>query len=197
VPLQVNEAYQNWQAPRWVYPTTRRLLASVDERHLRGLSAIVLTNRGAMNSARRRGKTWSRGRKVQLSNCLGLYHPVHRGQEAWIEIFVDQIETQLPGWLGRLSFVREIVLGSTLFHELGHHIHYAHAPEHRERENVAESWSTKLKRASFRRRHPFLCFILPPLLLVSRLIIWTYRKFWPRRGNNSAVRRDNARKSAT
>jgi hypothetical protein len=138
--LRITESYKNWEPPSYVRRLTQELIAAVPEKYLSGLEAIVLTNQASLNHDRRRGKTWSRGKKVSLSRCLGLYHRKRRGQGAWVEIFVDQI---IDGWsrfVRAVPFLRELFFAETLYHELGHHIHATQAPEHKEREDVADEW---------------------------------------------------------
>ena len=67
----------------------------------------------------------------------------------------------VPTWALRLRLVRSLVLGDTLYHELGHHIHAQQQPEHRERETVADEWQTRLLRVHVRRRHP-----------MARVVLW-------------------------
>ena len=39
---------------------------------------------------------------------------------------------------------RKVLFGQILFHEIGHHIHRTIRPEHKEKEDVADSWAGKL-----------------------------------------------------
>jgi hypothetical protein len=39
-----------------------------------------------------------------------------------------------------------------LFHEIGHHIHHAVRPEHREKEDMADVWKVRLQR-NYNRQH--------------------------------------------
>jgi hypothetical protein len=68
-------------------------------------------------------------------------------------------------------------LGTVLFHEIGHHIHYTLRPEYREREDVADDWGVKLRRNWFKVRRPwlrrFLRIIRPFLRVVAR---WEARR---------------------
>ena len=162
------------------------MLRSIPEKYTIGLSAVVLTNQDAMNRTRKRRKTWSRGRKVQLSECLGIYHPARRGESAWIEIFVDQVQSHMPKAIGVLPFIREMVLGQTPFHELRHHIHFTQVPEHRQRENVADDWSDWLGRTSFRSVHPYSRWLLLPFLPLVQLVVWAMKSRVPRKERSPA-----------
>lgn len=98
------------------------------------------------------------------ATCRGLYHPAWRGEPAWIELFVDTVVESTPRPLLRLPPWRDLEVASVLFHELGHHIHDTHDPEHREPEVVAEAWCVRLSRAYFRRRYWYLV----PLVVALR-----------------------------
>ena len=101
---------------------------------------------------------------------LGLYHGSQKRphEAAWIEIFVDQVLRGAPRWALYFRIVRATLLGHTLFHEIGHHIHAWTQPEHREREDVADDWAKRLYRDYVRRRHPILRLILRPLAWLTR-----------------------------
>jgi hypothetical protein len=173
VGVAVNEAYRDYSGPTWVRPATIELLDAVDPRYLARLGAVVLTDVGALTGTRKRGKTWSRARKVPLNRCLGLYHAATRTEEAWVEVFVDQVMTLAPSWVWHIPFLREAMLSKTLYHELGHHIHKTQAPEYREREDVADDRAERLAWAMGRRRYPVLMFVLRvlwwPWLMLKRI----------------------------
>jgi len=152
----VHEAYRDWVPPVWVLPTLHHVLECVDRSYLAGLDTVVLTNTGALNSQRKRGKTWSRRHKVYFVDCRGLYHARHQGQGAWIEIFVDKVIEGAQAWVFGIPPIRDLYIGDTLFHELGHHIHSTQAPEFRNREDVADTWRRRLIQEMFRTRHPLI-----------------------------------------
>jgi len=56
-------------------------------------------------------------------------------------------------------------VGDTLYHEIGHHIHYTVRPEHREREDIADEWANKLNKKFVRRRY---WYIYPLLFLLGK-----------------------------
>jgi hypothetical protein len=164
LPVAVIESYGGWLAPFDAATVVRRLLRSVPHRHLAGLRSVVLSSTAALNRARRRQTTRSRGKKVRAATCRGLYHPAWRGEPAWIELFVDTVVGSTPRPLLRLPPWRDLEIASVLFHELGHHIHDTHDPAHREPEVVAEEWRRCLSRAYFRRRYWYLV----PLVVALR-----------------------------
>ena len=174
---KVVEHYRDWTPPAAVRASVDRLLASTPDRYLIGLGAVVLTNSGALTGNRRRGKTRSRRRKVALRECRGLYHQAHQGQPASIEVFVDNCVNRLPSRLRGISFLLDLELGSTLFHELGHHLHATQAREYAEAEDVADRWSRELLRPYIRRRYWWLRGVLLP----ARGFLWLWARLRSRR----------------
>lgn len=153
---RVVEQYGAWRPPIDLVPVVERLLASVPEKYLAGLAKVVLGDCAGMGRGSRRAKTRRRGRKILVRECQGFYHAGGAGNGAWIEILVDNIFAAEPKVTWRVPPVRDALLGYVLFHELGHHIHNTKAPEHREREDVADSWGLKLGATYFRRRYWYL-----------------------------------------
>ena len=62
----------------------------------------------------------------------------------YVELRVDKIIAASERWALFIPFLRDIVFGYVLFHELGHHIHSTIRPEHSEKEDVADTWAGKL-----------------------------------------------------
>lgn len=170
--VEIVENYRGWEPPLDVEAVVQRLLSRLPEHYLYGLRSVVLTYAGGMSRERRRKKTGSRRKKVAIVRCRGLYHPKWRNEPAWIELFVDNI---LPGGSGpwvRLVPAQDFIIGDVLFHELGHHLHYTQAREHRETEAVAEDWEIRLLQKYVLRRYwHWLPFIL---------VLWSF--LWIRRG---------------
>jgi hypothetical protein len=171
--VEVVEAYRDFAAPCDARSSVAELLETVPSEHLAGLRRVVLTNSAALTGARKRARSWSRGKKARHSEVAGLYHAAWRGQAAWIEILVDKTLDGPPRWLLKLRLVRNLLLAWTLFHELGHHIHKVHRPEHREQENVADDWGSRLSREYVRRKHPIAWLTLRP---VARLARWWHHR---------------------
>lgn len=172
--VAIIEAYRDWSPPVDAAATVRKLLDSLPERYLIGLRTVILTNRGGLPRGRRRKAMWSRGRKVRMSSCLGIYHGASRRQQPWIELFVDAIVARSSRWTMRVPLLREMAFGSVLYHEIGHHLHATQAPVHLEREDVADSWKRELRRLYVRRQYWYLrpvARVLRPLLrMLSRLL---------------------------
>ena len=143
--VEVIEAYNNYEPPFDVTKTIIRMLESIPPQYLVGLGSVVLTNKAALSSKRLTSTTKSRKRKVRIADTRGLYHGGRGTESAWIELFVDSIYRKWTKglWL-KISLTQDVLLGNTLFHEIGHHIHYTKRPEFREREDVADDWSLKL-----------------------------------------------------
>jgi hypothetical protein len=138
-------------------PVIKGMLASVPAKYLVGLKEVVLTNSSDLTRKRRRAVTKSRRRKVRIAEARGLYHQAWQGNQAWIEIFVDN---SLKGWEKgfwlKIPFVREGRLSEVLFHEVGHHIHFTARPEYQEKEDVADVWKARLERNYGRQRFRWL-----------------------------------------
>jgi hypothetical protein len=188
VNVRITEAYRGWTPPSYVLATVEGLTAAIPPKYLAGLSVILLTNQAAMNHDRRRGKTLSRGRKVSLTRCLGLYHPARKGQRAWIELFVDQVIRQWPDFVGKVSFFRELYFARTLYHEVGHHIHASFSPEHRGKEDVADVWRDRLVKHMLRQRHKYLRLVMRALRPAFQVIARVLKsRFDRRRAKRNAV----------
>jgi hypothetical protein len=182
--VQITVNYFEYTPSFQIEPIIRRMLDSVPQKYLNGLSAIVLTNSGGLPRKQRRTMTRSRKKKVQMAEARGLYHPPWQGREAWIEIYVDNV---LRGWEKglwlKLSFIRVGQLSDILFHEIGHHIHYTVRPEYREREDVADVWKVKLDRNYRRERHPLLGVVMRTLkrplgYILNKSLKLELRKGW-------------------
>jgi len=155
--VEVIESYDNYVPLFAVRPLVEEMLGVVPARYLAGLKRIVLTNTKEFTRRRRRSWTRSRGRKVQLVNCRGAYHPRTTNNLAWIEIFVDKtIDESLPRLFLRLPVVRDHLLSDVVYHEVGHHIHHTVEPEHREEEDVADYWKLQLSRRFFPSKYWYL-----------------------------------------
>src|SRR5687767_5381295 len=113
------DALSSFRVPFDVRPLIERLLTEVPPRFLVGLGKVVLRDEtGLVKREKQRRKSLGR-RKGQV--ILGLYHRSWAGRKAHIELFVDRIYEDWPSWLLRLPPIREVVIGSVLFHEVGHH----------------------------------------------------------------------------
>ena len=145
------------------------MLASVPSKYLIGLSEVVLTNLDGLPRRTRKGTTKSRKRKIKVARARGLYHPAWNNQPAWIELFVDNtLRAWSNGWWLKFRYQRETLIGNVLFHEIGHHIHFAVRPEHREREDVADVWKARLSRDYVRQSYPLMRAVAKALHFLFR-----------------------------
>jgi len=154
--VRIAEAYKNYDPPLNASKVVRKLLASVPGKYLVGLSCVVLTNLSGQSRRNRLGKVTSRGRRIPKSQTLGCYHRAWKGQSPWIELYVDQIASNLRKPLLWLPLYRDLYFGKTLYHELGHHVHLFIRPEHKEKEDVADDWCKRFMKHFLRRKHWYL-----------------------------------------
>jgi hypothetical protein len=168
----IRETYSRWSPPIAVGKIVARLIESLPDEYLAGIKTVVLTDAAGLNYEGRRAKTWTRGRKVLIRKCRGLYHEAHAGETAWIELFVDNIVMHWSLWFLKIPLFADMAFGEVLFHEIGHHMHRTRAPEFREREDVAESWRKRLSRVFFRSRYWYLI----PVAYLLRPMFWLKEK---------------------
>jgi len=159
------EDYQTYTAPRWVRRTVERLVQSLAEEHLHGVSAIILTD-SARIRVRKDGR---RPRRNRSGVVVGRYHP--RSQEpAWIELIVDDIVLSMPKPFHRLQAARDAAFGRVLFHEVGHHLHLTVGSAGRGGESSADAWESRLSRMHMRKRYGYLRPVFPVIRIVVRVL---------------------------
>jgi hypothetical protein len=172
--IDIYESYKDFSPPAWVRTSIARLVDGIPAQYANGLHSITLTNTSGLNHRRRRQKTIARKRKVSIIECRGLYHQAWQGKPAMIELFIDKILYRWPALILKVPLFQDMLLADVLYHELGHHIHKTCAPEHREREDVAEVWGKKIGRLYFRQKYKWfklLGFILKPLVSLLLKIV--------------------------
>jgi len=153
IEIRINEAYRDYTPPFNAAAIVHKLLRTVPVKYLQGLDCVVLTNDIALSRKDRVGRVWCRKRKYDKSRVLGRYRPRSRTCLPYIELRVDKLvaafkAVPLPF---RVPFLRDVIFGHVLFHEVGHHIHHTIRPEHNEKEDVADTWAGKLN-ANFVRK---------------------------------------------
>ena len=160
--VEIVENYKDYKAPVAALKSIKRFIRYTPEKYFNGLHSINLTNTGALNRKSRRNKTKSREKKVSLKDCAGWYVEKWNNEPAHIELVVDNIFDGYPAWALKIGFIVDVAFSRTFFHELGHHIHKTQAPEHFEREDVADKWKRRLSKKFFWKRYwHFLLLILP------------------------------------
>src|SRR5258708_38923364 len=92
--IPLHENYQGYRPPRYVYSTIAKLLSKLPQQYLSGSQSVVLTNAKAIGSRTTRRVA---GKKYARQQCLGFYHPKRNGEQAWIEIVVENI---VAHWFG-------------------------------------------------------------------------------------------------
>jgi len=145
-------------------------LRTVPDKYLKGLNCIVLTNEAGLSRKDRVGRVWSRKRKFDKSRVIGRYHRGSRNSLPYIELRVDKIISGLKGVPVHIPFLRDLVFGHVLFHEVGHHIHHTIRPEHTEKEDVADTWAGKLGANFIRKRYWYALPVLIPAFKVYKLM---------------------------
>lgn len=181
---QIIEAYRDYSPPYNATRIIEILLRHIPAEDLIGLHSIVLTNSSGLSRDQRRQKTWSRNRKVRLSECLGWYARATRSSVARITILVDNIVRRETKFALSVGFLRNMSLAGVLYHELGHHIHATRRPEYRGKEDVAEVWRKKLTGRFIQERYWCLFPVALPIKLVLdlrgdvlRLVRYVRRRF--------------------
>jgi len=149
--------------------------------HVGGLKSVILTDSGSIGTGKTRRVA---GRKYDRNACRGFYHQQWRGQPAWIQLVADNIVADCPPSLLRVQFVRDQEVAETLYHEVGHHLHFSVGSAARGDEEAAEYWRRRLSRIHFRRRYwylrPVFLVLKPFVLLVQRTD--GYRRYARSRG---------------
>src|SRR3990170_3549768 len=155
--VEVVERYRDYEPPLNAAAIAGRILSYVPPQYLAGLNGIVLTNMGTLSRRRMRSQA-SLGSKA--SRVLGLYHRATKANEAWIEIFVDNIFNDWPKFALKIPLIRELALAFTINHEVGHHIQIYILKGNYEEEGVAGKWERRLSRTFVQRRFWYLWPVL-------------------------------------
>jgi hypothetical protein len=149
-----------------VKPYILDLIKCAPAKHWAGLDYILLTDAAGQSRSERRKKSKSRKRKVSSNESLGLYRQSWSGKKPYIQLHVDAIlgdrkRPKNPLCCLAFPLVRRHRFAYTLYHELGHHIHHTHRPEHGEPENVPDRYLFDfLTRMMIRR-----WYLVPPAVI--------------------------------
>jgi hypothetical protein len=73
--VRITASYHEYSPPFAVEPIIRRMLHTIPEKYLNGLSEIVLTNTAGMSRERHRSVTRSRKRKIRMLDARGVVPP--------------------------------------------------------------------------------------------------------------------------
>lgn len=167
--IPVYENYEGYQPPWNVRATVARILSDAPQQYLSGLGALVLTNSAVTGQGKTRRVA---GKRYPRRECLGFYHPKLKGEQAWIEIVVDNVVNEWFGrgkaqFMSRIPVLRNMAFANVLYHEVGHHLEHTIGAPARSGESAAEAWNKRLLRSYFRRRYWYLV----PLLGVAKAIV--------------------------
>lgn len=174
MPVEIVRSYANYTPPVDAAAATRFLLRHTPRNCLVGLKRIVLTNASALSRDQRRQTNWADKRQYRLGEVRAVYHPPSQGQPAWIEVFVDNVLRGWPRWfLCCVPMIRHMVFAETVYHEIGHHIHWTIHPEYAEREAAANKWARRLTTYFARRRYWYLL----PVALVLTILFRAVKEF--------------------
>lgn len=164
---EVVTAYRDYAPYVDVTRSVRSLVDSVPARFGTALQRVVLTNATAPSRHERRRRVRSRNLKRQASDARALYHGASQGELARIELFVDRVLEGVPRAVQRVPFVRDILLASALYHELGHHIQHTIQPQFGDAEDIADEWARKLTTMFVRRKY---WYAIPLIRLAGSLL---------------------------
>jgi len=171
--VEVIERYHDYTPPFPIKEIVTARLCGISAHHLQGLGAVLLTNYEGLNRQRRRQKIPGRNHKIEVANCGGLYHQKWQGDAATIEIFIDNIISRsgYPKWMFRIQFFQGMIIGKTLFHEIGHHVQATQFSEYKQSEEIAEEWRKRLTREYGSKRF----WYLKPLNPLFKLLMCALR----------------------
>ena len=131
----------------------RRLVNVIPGEHLIGLEKIIITDDN--RDARFKGRV------------AGLYQPKHQNEKPYIVISYSTLFSDIPAIIRSLPFFFKLTLGSTLFHEIGHHYHHQlkHGITKSNREEFAREYRKKMLGKAFWGWR----IIIRPLAMVLRV----------------------------
>lgn len=151
--VRVVQQLATYQPPVEVGRAVESLLAHVPRQYLSGLEVVVLrAEAGLVRIEKRRRRRWlGRGEFI-----LGCYFRSTAKRKARIELFVDRICDKWPPSLMHIPPLRDIRIGSTLFHEIGHHIDRHFGVDHGDPETIAKKWQKELMQGYMQDQYWYL-----------------------------------------
>jgi len=161
---EIVENYNDFTPPASFRKLLVDLLRAVPSKYLVGLKTVILSNKSALTRDQRKRKLWSRKRKIRMADALGSYQAAWSSAPASITLYVDNIVGREPGFIWKIPALRYLPIAPVIYHEIGHHIHAVHEPVYKGKEDVADYWSRRLRRAFFRRRYWYL---VPAAIVLS------------------------------
>jgi len=161
--VPVREDYRDYKPPAWVGKTVRNLLDSLSERHVGGLSAIVLTESALIPKGRTRRVA---GKRYAMKECFGFYYRRTSRTAAVVFLVVDNIIDARPPRYWRIPFFRQFDVGTILFHEIGHHLNHTGRSVGAGQEASAIEWQRRLSRMHFQTKYWYLRPVAKPLRLI-------------------------------
>lgn len=129
--------------PKYLEEIITNLLTNIPSIYFQGINNVLLINSSDLNRSRRKSKTKS-SKNIKIVESYGLYHPKYKGQEPYIELFLDNIFKNYHKNVFKIPILKEILFAYTLFHEIGHHVHYSYKPERMNEEKIADEWAEYL-----------------------------------------------------
>ncbi len=146
---EIRQSFKSYQPPGGLIESMEKLLSILRADETNAIDAIVLTDAESIGKGRTRRV---RGRKYAQRDCLGFYHPAGRHNTA-----------SAQAW----PLVREILLGHTLYHEVGHHLQRTH--HEAGGETPAERWAKRLSRRFVEEHYRWLLLLARPIVSMYRL----------------------------
>ena len=161
---EIRQSFKSYQPPGGLTESMEKLLSILRADETSAIDAIVLTDAESIGKGRTKRV---RGRKYAQRDCLGFYHPAGRYNTAWIQIVVDNVFAGVPRFAQARPLVREILLGHTLYHEVGHHLQRTH--HEAGGEIPAERWAKRLSRRFVEEHYRWLLLLARPVVRMYRL----------------------------
>ncbi len=158
--------------------TVKKLLKYVPQHWLDGLKEIILTDTTSLPRKSRRQKLGDKGHRAFAGKCNGYYSQGDANSPASVTLLMDNV-MDLPKLLRIIPLLKYFLIGYTLYHEIGHHIHKYIKPEYKKKELVAQDYNRKLlNKMMFTRYWYFvpLFFILAMIIKGTKFFIKKFKK---------------------